>query len=372
LNAPDRSTHSPRFVTQPFIPLLPRTEQGRIPSLDGLRAVSIVAVLLGHLAGTKNFPTVVEHVLEGGIVSASNLGVRIFFVISGLLITSLLMDEQKRFGGISLRSFFVRRAFRIIPAYAAFLGVLALLGATNAIELPLRDFLFAISYTVNYSVERSWYIGHLWSLAVEEQFYLLWPLLLTRIGGVSARSAAIYCVLGVPVIRTVLFTLFPAYRPIVGSTFETAADAIAMGCVAALSWPTVQRLLDRRSSKMLWVVIGCLFLSGALAALRVRSALLIGVPLQNLSITLMICLLVLRPLGTVGAVLNSKAFVYFGALSYSIYLWQQLFLNRSSGALSSQFPQNILLALGAGYLSFYLIEQPALRLRIRLSSRTSS
>ncbi len=292
-----------------------------------------------------------------------------FFVISGLLITSLLVDEQRRFGSISLKSFFVRRAFRIIPAYAAFLAVVAGLNAIGAIEVPARDFLFALSYTVNYLVARSWYIGHLWSLAVEEQFYLIWPLLLTRVGTISARKVAVFCVIAVPLLRTVLFSLSTAYRPIVGNTFETAADAIAMGCAAALFWPDVSRLLSRFSTTSVWAVIGSCFLLGTVASLRVRSALLVGISLQNLSITLMICLLVLRPSGALGTILNTTGLMHIGALSYSIYLWQQLFLNRSSSAFSSQFPQNILFAICAGYLSHYLVEQPALRLRLRLRSQ---
>src|SRR5688500_6337330 len=151
----------------------------RIPSLDGLRAISIVLVLFGHLAGTRGFPVPTS---LGNFLSTAELGVHIFFVISGFLITQLLLDELARKQRIAVGRFYLRRTLRIFPPYYVFIGAMVLAQVAGWIALAPQDPLRALTYTTNYDEARSWYVGHTWSLSVEEQFYLLWPavLLLAR------------------------------------------------------------------------------------------------------------------------------------------------------------------------------------------------
>src|SRR3954453_5101511 len=142
----------------------------RIPSLDGIRALSIAMVLMLHLSDTKNF-------LSYRYVEPFNFGffgVWTFFIISGFLITSLLLEETASTGTISLKNFYFRRTMRIFPCSYVYLAVIGVLGL-----LPAIDFWHALTYTVNYhQFGRAWHISHLWSLSVEEQFYLLWPAVL--------------------------------------------------------------------------------------------------------------------------------------------------------------------------------------------------
>lgn len=135
----------------------------RIPSLDGLRAIAIALVVVGHWAGTHNFPV--------GLGSAF-LGVRIFFVISGYLITTLLLREQSQTATISLSEFYVRRAYRILPAATVFLAIMLI---TRRHELTWYHAAMAALYLADFDPTRPMFFGHLWSLSVEEQFYLLWP-----------------------------------------------------------------------------------------------------------------------------------------------------------------------------------------------------
>src|SRR5260370_21736780 len=114
-------------------------------SLDGLRAISFLIVLLGHLSGTHRFLTV-----DLGIGSYSHLGVVVFFVVSGFLITSLLMSEQEANGRISLKFFYLRRTLRILPASYIYLVVLCVLCALGTIKVPRLDILCAFTYTMNY------------------------------------------------------------------------------------------------------------------------------------------------------------------------------------------------------------------------------
>ncbi|HEY2516738.1 MAG TPA: acyltransferase, partial [Polyangiaceae bacterium] len=200
----------------------------RIPSLDGLRAISITLVLLFHMAGTRNSP------FDGNThFSLAEMGVRVFFVISGFLITSILTSEIKKRGRISLGKFYFRRALRLFPAFYAFLAVVLLLVNLGLAEIKPWDVLAAVGYAMNYHPDHAWVFGHCWSLAVEEQFYFLWPAVLGLLGvrrGIG--FAAVYLALA-PVIRVVEWHFFPAWRVGIGQTFPTIADAIATGCVLA-------------------------------------------------------------------------------------------------------------------------------------------
>src|SRR5574337_202485 len=173
---------------------------GRMPSLDGFRAVSILMVLCGHLGGTRGFP-VTAIAITRWIGDLGALGVQVFFVISGFLITSLLMGEREQTGTISLKNFYLRRVLRIFPASYSF--ILALLIATMLgwVSLTGRDFAFAATYTVNYYPHHPWQIGHLWSLSVEEQFYLLWPLALLALRERRALTVAVAAIFTGPLVR---------------------------------------------------------------------------------------------------------------------------------------------------------------------------
>ncbi len=266
----------------------------RIPSLDGLRAISIAAVLLGHLAGSNNFPTVIGDVVRGnGFVDVAYFGVSVFFVISGFLITGILMKESQRPGGIGLRRFYLRRTMRIFPAYYAFVFVVVVMTAAGIFSVTSNDIGHALTYTTNYDPNRSWEIGHLWSLSVEEQFYLLWPVALILLGLRNAKAAAIVVVLAVPFVRALEYHFVPQWEDIVGNTFETTADAIALGCLLALTLDQlVKQAWFRRIINAPWMIVALL----AVALLLSRwgpSRLLLSISLTNVAIALAVS--VLRP-----------------------------------------------------------------------------
>ncbi len=190
--------------------------QSRLPSLDGLRAVSIALVLLGHLEGTKGFPSWLDSHVDLG-----NLGVRVFFVISGFLITTLLVREWSDTGRISLTNFYLRRLFRIFPACYLFLSVMAIISATGYIELRPHDLLCGFTYTMNNHVDRSWYVGHLWSLSVEEQFYILWPVVLYFTGIRTGLRVALGVFLAAPLFRIGMLLLFPSTQFLIGTFFPS-------------------------------------------------------------------------------------------------------------------------------------------------------
>ncbi len=149
----------------------------------------------------------------------------IFFAISGFLITHLLVEEQTREGRIDLRAFYVRRVLRIVPPFFVFLALLALARHLEGAPLRLDELAVSAGFLWNYLSPRgTWALGHSWSLAVEEQFYLLWPGLLVLLGLRKGRRTALALILLVPLLRIAQYFLLPYWndrsrcRSMAGST----------------------------------------------------------------------------------------------------------------------------------------------------------
>jgi len=207
-----------------------------MPSLDGLRAISIILVLLGHLSRTQGVPRI-----NLGIGEYARLGVVVFFVISGFLITRLLLDEQAKKGRVSLRMFYARRSLRLFPASFAYIAVVSGLWALDLVVMNAGDLWHSITYTVNYMPESSWEVRHLWSLSVEEQFYLLWPLAFVLLGRKRSIWALAAVVLLGPVARYI------DWRYLTGTPyhgvrmFPMVADSLATGCLLASGRNWIER-----------------------------------------------------------------------------------------------------------------------------------
>ncbi|MGO8994521.1 MAG: acyltransferase family protein [Polyangiaceae bacterium] len=337
--------------------------RARLPSLDGLRALSISLVLFGHLQGTAHFGRLPRWAqLEYG-----NIGVRVFFVISGYLITTLLLRELEKSGTISISEFYVRRAFRIFPAFYAYLAVVAVLGALGVVALRPGDILHASTYTTNYHYDRAWSLGHMWSLAVEEQFYLGWPLLLFLLGKRRGLFVALGVIVLAPVVRVATLHLHLGPQAGIGESFQTVADSIAAGCVLACVIGELEAspryTAFQRSRAFVLVPLFALAVAVVSQHGSTTLSLAFGETCLNLSIALIIHYGIRHPESPAGRVLNLRPLVYVGTLSYSLYLWQQLFLNRSSTQWFAAFPLNIALAAACAVISFHFVEQPFLRWR---------
>ncbi len=343
----------------------------RIPSLDGLRAISILMVVWGHLYGTRGYWWE-----SGGIWDVGELGVRFFFVISGLLITSILMQEIRATDSLNLWRFYFRRTLRIFLPYYAFLLVLLLTQLFTSwggwFSATPTDFAHAFTYTSNYQLERNWNLAHTWSLSVEEQFYLLWPAALIFVGWRKGLTAAGLLLLLCPAFRLLLFWLWPERTDGIGHQFETVADALAMGCLLAGKdeWPHPVRVFYE------WILNSRLMLAVPFVAVLANathehplSFFFLGHTVMNVCAALCIDWAIQNSKGIVGRVLNAKPLVWLGVMSYSLYLWQQIFLNRYSELWVAAFPQNLLFVFLAALLSYGLVERPALRLRQWLEAR---
>ncbi|HKE48319.1 MAG TPA: acyltransferase [Rhodanobacteraceae bacterium] len=334
--------------------------------MDGLRAVSISLVLYGHLEGGHGFPSIGITRWFGDV---AHLGVTVFFVISGFLITSLLMSERERTGTISLKNFYLRRTLRIFPAFYAFILALIAASVLGWIDLGGRDLAFALTYTVNYDADRSWNIGHLWSLSIEEQFYLLWPFVFLMLRERRAVIAAVLAFAAGPLVRLAMRLAFPAGSPWRDlEIFPAMADSIAIGCVLALLRPwLLEQAWYLRLTGSAWLAIVLVPLILAINS-RLGYGLvdLVGSPILLVSIALLIEASTRRAQSLAGRFLNLPPVVFLGVLSYSLYLWQQPFLNRHLDTTPTSFPLNLALAFGCALLSYFLIERPLVGVRRRL------
>jgi peptidoglycan/LPS O-acetylase OafA/YrhL len=346
-----------------------RADAHYLPSLDGLRAVSILLVVLGH-AFSMTAPSgwrPLTYVFDGG------LGVRIFFVISGFLITTLLLREQAEAGAISLPRFYVRRFLRLAPVQLAYIGALFLLTLTTPLQVSTCEFATSLTYTKNYGCG-TWVDGHLWSLAVEEQFYLIWPTLLALLPRrpLIVVLAALACIS--PISRALEY--HSGHRTLTWLTSNT--DVLMIGCLMAFSAhsPLMTRLIGWRPA------VGRLMAVGLIAAPMVMSAhywlgwftVMFGPALQAAAAAYLICSLVFAPKGWSVAVLNAPPVAFLGRMSYSLYVWQQLFFTSATAfgltwALPLEFPFNVGFALLAGLASYLIIETPMAKLRARFRSR---
>ena len=353
----------------------------RIPSLDGLRALSIFLVIALH---TIQRFSISHHVsLIWFAIFDGGTGVFIFFVISGYLITSLLLHEQEKYGSISMSSFYFRRAMRILPPVYLYVGVLLLLGWAGRLAINRIDIISSLFFFHNYALSSTmWSLQHFWTLSIEEQFYLIWPFILYYClfhrpgiaGRMTAAKVAIAVIAISPVIRVVSFaSRIPVLHH--GGMFQMRADSLMFGCVAALlqGTPLFERVYSF-ATKVWWIPPAVIFLSDCIGA-RFQNywQFPLGYTFCGAAIAFFLLWCVRNPYSAVGRVLNCRPVMHIGVLSYSIYIWQTLFLHESNASvfgpslkLISTFPGNLVAILIVAELSYYLIEQPSLRLRNRI------
>jgi peptidoglycan/LPS O-acetylase OafA/YrhL len=327
------------------MPISPTAPSGRtIPSLDGLRTFSILLVLLGHLYGTAHYPqNSATHFLE----EFAHLGVQIFFVISGFLITSLLLKEKERTGTISFFHFYMRRTFRIFPAAFFYITVIAIVAHPGYLW-------YAYTYTMCYASQaRPWLLGHLWSLSVEEQFYLIWPAALV-LGFAHRKKLGIAVVLLAPVARLLFWY---AGKHEIDEYFPAVADSLMMGCLLAFYQGQLRRRFPWLTHPAVFAVLGLLTLFSQHLLPRVRLDIFFGG-----LIPFIIALFIFSAMERADGFLNNPLTSFFGILSYSLYLWQQPFLNRNSHGWWTAFPLNLLLALACALGSYYVVERPFLEM----------
>jgi peptidoglycan/LPS O-acetylase OafA/YrhL len=334
----------------------------RFPALDGWRAIAIGLVIWHHAA--TGFYASEDAYYNTSSSQLGAFGVDIFFGLSGLLISALLLQEYDQTGAISLAGFYTRRIFRILPPCFAFLLVAGLLGL---IQSPL-ELASCLAFFRNYLPVSLGgpYTGHLWSLAVEEHFYLLWPAVLVWLASrnSSARPVAYL---------SIFFGLWRVLDAQTGATarwlgsvsphFRTdlRADALLWGCfVAFLLAPPGARERLRKNLNAPVIAIATV---AALACVMIYSM------LASLWFAMLVPAILagtmLHPEWRFCRILELAPVRFVGRISYSLYLWQELFLVPGwlpKISVLQQWPWNLVATFAAAAASYFLVEKPCIQL----------
>lgn len=357
--APDRMAASP----------------GYIPSLDGLRSVSILLVLLAHYVSARLFP--------GG------LGVYVFFVISGFLISRLIFAEWKRTGALDFKGFYIRRALRLYPVVILFTIVVIAFYIATARPVDWVQPASALLYFANYlyaartvvaPVTGEMPFGIFWSLSIEEHFYLLFPLAFVLLKG--RPGALVWAMIAVCVGCLALRLIMAVARPDLLSTLyfylrsEFRLDSIAFGVMLSALCETQRgRVLLQRFTGLAAAGLAVVVLVGTLAIRDPFFRETLRYSLQGAAIMVLVASVLFSPrLAIAQRVLNTTPMVFIGRLSYSLYVWHTLvpiMLMPTFGLKLNPVTSAILTvtALVLALISYHLVEKPALRLRHRFGSR---
>jgi peptidoglycan/LPS O-acetylase OafA/YrhL len=331
-------------------------ELTRLPALDGLRAVSILLVIFSHVLQTYHWSQAVPFVWR---LDPGATGVSVFFVISGYLITTLLLREQVQHQSISLRGFYVRRFFRIVPAYLVFLAVVALLTLGGVLHVQGLHFAAALLYVTNY-VPVDWPLLHTWSLSVEEQFYMLFPLLLIRCKRPTLITV-LSLTLGLSLLARLLNQVLGLWPLDATYSFEGRADQLAFGCLCAVFQQQAPLTLQNRLARVA-LPVSALLLCTAMALPLGTARTLVFNTLIGLAVSLAIHGCTRQATGWLTRLLSARPLQIIGLTSYSLYLWQQLWL---APELQLALPTALAGTLVSGAASYWLVEKTALRLRTK-------
>jgi peptidoglycan/LPS O-acetylase OafA/YrhL len=347
-----------------------RPDKGYIPTLDGWRTLSIAAVLACHdklhTFGKVSTAWFYEH---------GNLGVDVFFAISGLLICSRLLAEERKTGSISIKLFYLRRGFRILPPAILYLLTLAVLAVVIGLPVAMPEILASLLFVRNYTFVFThfqstypYYTSHFWSLAVEEHFYFFLPALLV-FAPRKWRVPALFLFAGAVGIHRYLIG-------VAASTMHTDTRLDALLVPAAFAILLQNEDFRRRLIPFLrfWPLLALVILTVVTKNWVPR--------LQPLMIAwgmpFFIMGTMLRPQSLFSRFLELPWMRYIGRLSYSVYLWHVLFFvghfNAPFPALSAvqRWPLCIVMTMACSMLSYYLIERPVIRLGHRVTGKLAA
>lgn len=347
---------------------------GHRPVLDGLRGLAIIAVLAVHT----------NHLFGWSVLKGGSIGVDIFFVLSGFLITSILLSEWNATGNVSLKDFYLRRCLRLFPALLLMIAIVHLL--SNSLFLPQeaeqtrKATPLALAYVTDFAIAfapsiRLGGLRHTWSLAMEEQFYLLWPpllIVLLRIG--VSKKSLILITLSLALVsalhRAALFYLgSSAVRTYYG--FDTRADALLIGCAAgmAVTWGLVSGISSLTTPAIF--LLGFLMVASDYASPFLHNG---GFTVLAAAAAVIVVNVVVAETGWYRRILESAGLVWIGRVSYGVYLWHYPIF-KSIGNLNAPWPIKLLMGLIATFAlasaSFYLLESPLLRLKRRFAWKES-
>ncbi|WP_295770021.1 acyltransferase [uncultured Mucilaginibacter sp.] len=359
------TTERPPFFAE-VDELPPFLKQKYVPSLDGFRAFSIILVLIAHISYNYNNDTLAKY---------GTFGVNVFFVISGFLITSLLIKEKVTYKSVSLRNFYIRRFLRILPVAYLFLAVLFALNFIFKLNLSAASFLRPLFFVENFGDHSTYTLaGHFWSLSVEEQFYLIFPFLIAR----SLKNYIITAIALIPGILVITYVYFHLHTQLLLVDFVlnviyhllgNGISIILIGSLAAIFLCKYEHLFILKSKYI--ALFQILLMALSFFFFNHRLFMNINSTISALFIALTIIYTIVNKDGFIFQILNNKYVRYLGTLSYSIYIWQELFTFKQPWAnlpYGNSVVLNLILLAVTAVASYHLYEKYFLKLKARFST----
>jgi peptidoglycan/LPS O-acetylase OafA/YrhL len=358
-------------------PLSILRSQNHIPCLDGIRGISAFLVVLAHIGILPD--------------QFGSLGVAIFFVLSGFLITWLMLRESEMTGDVSLKKFYMRRTLRIFPAFYAYWFACVASFWAMGYAIQKEEVLSSFFYMGDYynALKAAWFpqvigiMGITWSLGVEEKFYLMWPVLFRwmRRRPQQLQLLCLAVILVVWLYRSIAIVWFQPPFYYLRYSFESRLDNIMFGCLLAITvytgrdYGVLKRICNR--PYLPFISSGVLVISVLVEEHFRRSThdwyhYIVGMPMDAILIVCLLAQLLFlskaRPLPW----LNGPVARFGGKISYSIYLFHSLVIAAIQHLLPALrlrllWPLCIALTALAGTCSYYFIELPFLHLKGRFS-----
>lgn len=340
----------------------------RIPHIDAWRCIAVVLVVISHIFQHSSdwYRDHLPWMFIGRMPTLGRLGVDIFFCISGFVICRGLIAEKAYTGTISLRAFYVRRLLRIVPPLAMYMLALALLSSLGYIDVRLPQFAHAGAFICNLDLrECGWFLAHTWSLAYEEQFYLIFPLVFAAsavLGGARLIVAFTLALMATSLLASALDQLTVA-------TFSSTFVYMLVGCSAAMYWDDIRPQLARINPASWSVAV----VATSVCSIFIPWPASLSPIVTSIVLPLAICVCVLStPVKApwVGRIFLDKRVIHVGRISFTLYLWQQL------ACTKGLFPHpaiTFVALVGAAIiaaLSFEFLEQPLARLGRRYTEST--
>lgn len=341
-----------------------------IKGLNGLRGISILFVLNAHLGFIQLYPEISELRKRLWMCISGDTGVLIFFTLSGFLITKILLSERKKFNKINFKFFFIRRILRLFPPLIIFYTLIAILTKLHLIETSFIGFLFSIFYAFNF-IPREFMSGeieHTWSLAVEEQYYLIWPFVIHFFNKVHG-AILIVILLTVCIAIHLMPEILVSQQYVLSRWFIPAVGPILVGSMFAwiLQEDAYQNIL-RNNKILIWIGILC-YLFPLYTPILELSFLF-----QAIGVSIVLSWILYNQTSRLTSLLNLKLISFIGTISYGLYVYQGLFLRTapSDNLWIQKFPQNIVLTFIAAILSYYILEKPILKFKQKFTMRSNS
>ncbi len=352
----------------------------RIKNLDGIRAYSVIIVVINHLIlNNKITLNIDNHFIESFVmfILDGQFGVSIFFVLSGFLINTLLIREERKKKYINVKNFYYRRALRIIPPFLLLLLFYLILDIFSYVEISHDSWLTMITYTkwLNWKLDQI--TAHTWSLGIEQFFYLFWPIIFILFK--KNRIKITISLIVIPTIFRIYNFIYPESCILLNElSLFIRVDSILIGCLLALKFERINEVIINNKKTMFFLLIALVIIVTWIPLLQCNLKIInqlskfLGAVIfshSGFAVNLIILIFITLTIDSKNKlfILDNIFVNYIAKISYGLYLWQQFF-TCSSNSWYSNLWISIFFIILIPTISYFLLEKNVLKLKNKFDS----